>query len=258
MAVEVTVLGSCGAWPEPGRACSGFVVSAGGQRLVLDLGYGTLPSLLSLLGNEIANGLDAVVITHHHPDHMVDLHGLLRARWFGNRAATRLPLIAPEPVLQSLRNLENGRVDSLHHVFDWHPAPGGSVVVGPFTISTMRVPHFVPAMGVRVEAEGYVVAYTGDTGPSRVLVDLARDADLLIVEASDRYQRRPAPPSEPWPPLWLDSASAGVLAREAGVRRALLMHFEPGNDRQVTASNVARHYGGEILIADEGLTIPLA
>ena len=60
----LVVLGSCGAWPEPGRACSGFLLEHDGFRVALDLGYGTLPRLLSLLGSPTAAGIDAVVVTH--------------------------------------------------------------------------------------------------------------------------------------------------------------------------------------------------
>lgn len=68
---RLTVLGSCGAWP--GRACSGFVLEHRGARLVLDLGYGTLPRLLALLGSSAADGIDAVITTHAHPDHMIEI-----------------------------------------------------------------------------------------------------------------------------------------------------------------------------------------
>jgi ribonuclease BN (tRNA processing enzyme) len=79
---QVTVLGSCGAFPEPGRACSGFAVDWDGYRLVLDLGYATLPRLLAHWPD---GELDAVAITHEHPDHCVDLHGLFRMRFYGTR-----------------------------------------------------------------------------------------------------------------------------------------------------------------------------
>jgi ribonuclease BN (tRNA processing enzyme) len=63
MSSRLVVLGSCGAWPEAGRACSGFVVEHGGVRVVLDLGYGTLPRLLGLLDSTVADGVDAVIVT---------------------------------------------------------------------------------------------------------------------------------------------------------------------------------------------------
>jgi ribonuclease BN (tRNA processing enzyme) len=89
--VKITVLGSCAAWPEPGRACAGFLVEHAGFRLVLDLGFGTLPRLLALCPN---GDVDAVVVTHQHSDHCVDLNGLLRVR--------SAPAIDPRNVVDEL------------------------------------------------------------------------------------------------------------------------------------------------------------
>lgn len=74
------MLGSWDAFPEPGRACSGFAVDWDGYHLVLDLGYATLPRLLTHWPDGVA---DAVAITHEHPDHCIDLHGLFRMRLYG-------------------------------------------------------------------------------------------------------------------------------------------------------------------------------
>ena len=93
MTSRVVVLGGCGPWPEAGRACSGFLLEHDGFRVALDLGYGTLPRLLALLGSTTAAGLDA---THDHPDHIVDLHGLFRARLYDGQQLPRISLYAPE------------------------------------------------------------------------------------------------------------------------------------------------------------------
>ena len=69
MSSRLVVLGSCGAWPEAGRACSGFVLEHNGFRVVLDLGYATLPRLLAVLGSSVADGLDAVNVSHRQADH---------------------------------------------------------------------------------------------------------------------------------------------------------------------------------------------
>jgi ribonuclease BN (tRNA processing enzyme) len=105
---RVVVLGGCGAWPEPGRACNGFLLEHDGFRVALDLGYGTLPRLLALLGSTTAAGLDAVVATHDHPDHVVDLHGLFRARLYDGQHLPRISLYAPAAVLERLAGLEDG------------------------------------------------------------------------------------------------------------------------------------------------------
>lgn len=92
------MLGSCGAWPEPWRACSGFVLELDGFRVVLDLGYGTLLRLLGHLDSPVADGVDAVVVTHHHPDHAIDLHGLFRA--MATVLAVRRPVGTGDPPQQ--------------------------------------------------------------------------------------------------------------------------------------------------------------
>ena len=256
---RLVVLGSCGAWPEPGRACSGFVVEHGGTRIVLDLGNGTLPRLLTVLGSSAADGIDAVIVTHAHPDHMVDLHGLLRARVFGRRSAPPIPLHAPEPVLARLTGLEDDGPEVVRRAFDWHPLPAEPRQIGPFRLESMLLPHYLPNSGVRLSGPGLTVAYTGDTGPDPALAELGRDADLFIVDATDRWQRPSSPDVPPaGPVLNLTAREAGQAAAAARARRLLLTHFWPDNDRQASRADAAAAFGGEILLADEGLEVPIS
>jgi ribonuclease BN (tRNA processing enzyme) len=251
------VLGSCGAWPEPGRACSGFLVELDGVRIVLDLGYGTLGRLLSLLGSASADGLSAAVVTHRHPDHMVDLHGLMRARWFGRRSAAPLPLYAPEGVIDSLGELEEGDLTAVRSVFEWHPLPAGPYRIGPVTLESWSLPHFVPSTGVRLSSPSAVVSYTGDSGPHPSLTALASGADLFIAEASDRHQQPLVPAAPAGPKLHLSAEDAGRAAAAGNARRLMLTHFWPGNDRERSRLDAAEQFGGEVLIAEEGLELSL-
>jgi ribonuclease BN (tRNA processing enzyme) len=254
---RVVVLGSCGAWPEPGRACSGFVLEHGGFRVVIDLGYGTLPRLLDHVGSVAGDGVDAVVITHLHPDHMVDLHGFFRARWFGRRGAEPIPVYAGAGVRDRLSDLEDDEA-ALAQVFRWHELPhDGDDQIGPFRMASVALPHVVPNAGVRFEADKLVVAYTGDTGPDAALADLGRDADLFIVEASDRRQRASTPPAPPGEDLHLTGTQAGEAAAGAGAKRLMLTHFWPGNDRELTRELAAAAFDGPIVLADEGLVVEL-
>ena len=255
---RVVVLGSCGAWPEPGRACSSFVLEHAGFRVVLDLGYGTLPRLLTLLGSSSGDGVDAVIVTHAHPDHMIDLHGLFRARWFGARDAPSIPLYAPQGVLARVASLEEvGEQDAVRRVFDWHELPATSQQVGPFRLDSWSLPHFVTNAGVRLSAPGLTVAYTGDTGPDPALADLGRDADLYIVEATDRNQHPDSAPAPPGPRMHLTALEAAKAATAAGARRLLLTHFWPDTDRNRSRAAATASFTGEVLIADEGLEIAL-
>lgn len=257
MSSRLVVLGSCGAWPEAGRACSGYLIEHEGFRVVLDLGYATLPRLLASLGSTVADGLDAVVVTHRHPDHAVDVHALFRARRYGRRGADPLALFAGEGVLEQVAALEEGEMAAVREVFDHHPLPAGPYRVGPFQLTSMALPHFVPNAGVRLSCPGLTVAYTGDTGPHPALADLGRDADLYIVEATDQHQQDAAPPSQSGPVLDLTARQAGQFAAVARARRLLLTHFWPGNDRQTSRAAAEEVFPGEVIIAQEGLEIPL-
>jgi ribonuclease BN (tRNA processing enzyme) len=253
----VAVLGSCGAWPEAGRACSGYLLEHDGFRVVMDLGYGSLPRLLSLLGSSVAAGIDAVIVSHKHPDHMVDLHGSFRARWFGWPSAFALPLYAPPGVVERLKSLEEDDASAIEEVFDWHPLRAPAYELGPFVLESRLLPHYVPNAGVRLTTDGLTVAYTGDTGPDAGLADLGRDADLFIVEASDRYQRDPSSQPPAVPQMHLTARQAGEAAAAARVRRLLLTHFWPDNDRELSRVSACEAYRGEVLLADERLEVEL-
>jgi len=257
MVSRLVVLGSCGGWPEAGRACSGYVLEHEGTRIVLDLGYATLPRLLALLGSPAADGLDAVVVTHAHPDHLVDLHGLFRARWFARREAAPIPLYASAGVLAMVAGLEGGDAAAVTAVFDVHPLPAGPYRVAAFLLESWALPHYVPNAGVRLTAPGLTVAYTGDTGPDAALAELGRDADLYIVDATDRRQQPASASAPPGPQRNLTAQDAAAAAAAAGASRLLLTHFWPGNDRRASYATAAETFSREIFIADEGLEITL-
>jgi len=251
------VLGSCGAWPEAGRACSGYVLEHDGFRVVLDLGYATLPRLLAVVGSSEADGIDAVIVSHRHADHAIDLHGLFRARWFGRRGAAPLPLYAPRGVLEQVLALEEDDDRAVQRVFDWKPLPAPAYEVGPFRLESWALPHFVPNAGVRLSSPGLTVAYTGDTGPDPALTDLGRDADLYVMEASDRDQQVSTAPAPIGRRMHLSARDAGLAAEAAGARRLLLSHFWPGNDREESRTAATAVFSGEVMLADEGMEISL-
>ncbi|GAA3351854.1 MBL fold metallo-hydrolase [Amorphoplanes nipponensis] len=239
--MRVTVLGGCGAWPEAGSACSGYVVERDGFRLVLDLGYATMPRL--------PGPVDAVFISHGHPDHCADLNPLLRARAMSPEPLPPLPVYAPPGALDAVLALD--RPGMLDHAYELHEiAAGESFRVGPFVASTRLLPHWVPNAGIRLAAGGRVLAYTGDCGPSPEVVALARDADLLIADAT-----HPGAVPEEARGLLSGPRDAGRQARAAGVRHLLLTHLWPGADHAAAVAEAATEYGGPIGVATPGLVV---
>jgi len=250
MSTRLTVLGTSGAWPEAGRACSGYLVESDGFSLVLDLGFGTLPRLLSLCR---AQDLAAVFISHAHADHCVDLYGLYRALKLPEPPFPSPPIFAADEVVSRLAALDRMGPDRFRRALDFRALGDHEPFeVGPFRLRTFELPHFTPNRGVRVEVGSDIIAYTGDTGPSDVIPELARGADLFICEST-----YPSPRDQEGPRLLLSAVEAGKYAREAGAKRLVLTHFWPGDDRSVSLVQARKSFAGEITLAEEGTTFDL-
>ncbi|WP_328613671.1 MBL fold metallo-hydrolase [Amycolatopsis sp. NBC_00355] len=247
---QLTVLGSCGAFPEPGRACAGFLLEHDGFRVVLDLGYGAASRLFAHSRDRLP---DAVVVTHEHPDHCADVSALGRAWHYTvqepSQDRPRLPLHCTPGTVRRLEALEPRPAPA--ELFEVHDL-GSPTTLGPFRLTPYPLPHFLPNFGVRLSAPGLTVAYTGDTGPSPALADLGRDADLVISDATLR-----TPPPEGQPRFLMTAAEAGHWAARAGAHRLLLTHFWPGTDRDASAAEARAEFDGEVLVAEEDLTVVL-
>ncbi|MFD8305536.1 MBL fold metallo-hydrolase [Streptomyces sp. NPDC059690] len=246
--MRLTVLGGCGAWPTARQACSGYLVEHAGFRLLIDPGYATLPRLLTRLD---VGAVDAVLVSHGHPDHCADLNPLLRARALRDEPAPPLPVYAPHGALDAVLALD--RPGMLAGALRLHEfTPGDRFGVGPFTAETALLPHFVPNAGIRLTTPDGVLVYTGDTGPSPDVPRLARDADLLVSEAT--YSRRV--PDEDARYL-LTAELAGRYAQQAGASRLLLTHLWPGTDRATAIEAAADGFSGPVGVAVPDLVVEL-
>jgi ribonuclease BN (tRNA processing enzyme) len=248
--VRLTILGGCGAWPAAGQACSGYLVEHDGFRLLLDPGYATLPRLLAHLD---AADVDAVFVSHGHPDHCADLNPLLRARVLGaDPAPVPLPLYAPPGALDAVLALDRpGMLDAAYTRHDL--APDGRLRIGPFDVRTAPLPHSRPNLGIRLDADGQALAYTGDTGPDPAVVTLARGAAVLIAEASF-----PEEVPEDSRAHLSSAAQAGGYADDAGAGYLVLTHLLPGTDEAAARAAAGRRYRGGIALAAGGLRLDLA
>jgi ribonuclease BN (tRNA processing enzyme) len=247
--MKITVLGGCGAWPAAGQACSGYLVEQAGFRLLIDPGYATLPRLL---GQVSAEDVDAVLVSHGHPDHCADLNPLLRARALQDVQGPALPVFALPGALDAVLALDRpsmhlGEACEVHEF-----VPGERLIIGPFNVETRALPHFIPNAGFRLTADGTVLMYTGDTGPSRSVVELAGGADLLLAEATYLEQ---VPENSTG--LLSSARQAGEQASEAAVKRLLLTHLWPGTNPAAALARAGRAYDGWIGIAAPGVAVDL-
>lgn len=247
--MRITVLGGRGAWPAADQACSGYLVEHEGFRLLIDPGYATLPRLLATTAVE---RIDAVLVSHGHPDHCADLNPLLRARALGDVPAPVLPVHALPGALDAVLALdEPGMLRGSYEVRAF--TAGGRFDVGPFRVETCALPHFVPNAGMRLTAGGRTLAYTGDTGPSPDIARLARDADVLLAEATFAEHVSPADNA----PYLSTARQAGGHAARAGAARLLLTHLWPGGDPEEALRAARAGFAGDVDIARPGTQLLL-
>ncbi len=246
--MRLTVLGGCGAWPEAGQACSGFLLEHDGFRLLADLGYATVPRLLERV---TADQVDAVFISHGHPDHCADLNPLLRARALREDPAPPLPVYALPGAVDAVLALD--RPGMLAGALALHEFSAGATMgIGPFHAVTRLLPHTVPNAGLRLTGGGRTLVYTGDSGPGPEIADLAHGADLLLAEASfiDHVPRDSQ--------RYLSSArQAGQQAAQAGTGHLVLTHLLPGTDHHAARAAARSGYDGDISVATAGLVLNL-
>lgn len=240
------MLGGGGAYPTPERGCSGYLVEQAGFRLLLDPGHATLPTLLGCVGGA---DVDAVFISHAHGDHCADLNPLLRVRHLDPGKPPPLPLFglrgSAEAVLALDADMRLDR-DAVLHEMD----PGDELSVGPFTLHTAGLAHFVDNLGVRLEGGGASLVYSGDGGADPALADLAADATVLLTEATfvDELPESVAG-------MLANAELAGNQAHRADVDRLVLTHLWPGADPDTASVRASSRYGGPIDVATPGLSV---
>ncbi|HEX8630059.1 MAG TPA: MBL fold metallo-hydrolase, partial [Catenuloplanes sp.] len=215
--MRLTVLGCAGSFPGPESACSAYLVEADGFRLLIDFGSGSLSAMQRYSS---LHGLDAILLTHLHGDHMLDACSYVVVRRYApDGPYPPLPVYAPAGApdrIVAAYSPDEGPVDDVYTFYGLQP---GTFPIGPFTVTVDRVNHPIETYGVRLEHDGSVLAYSADTAPCEALVRLAQDADLFLCEAS--YLDGVDNP----PDLHLTGREAGEAATKAGVGRLLLTHL---------------------------------
>lgn len=214
--MRLTVVGCSGSGPGPDSPASCYVVEADGFRVVLDLGQGAAGPLQ---GYTVPSTLGAILISHLHSDHCLDMTALAVLLHYGpTRPRAPIPVHAPSGAARRIALACGPETDEtqLAALFDFQEPRDGRI--GPFSVTFARMNHPVVTYAVRLEHGGKALVYTGDTGPTDALVELSRGADVLLAEAG--WGGGP----ESVPDLHLTGAAAGDHARRAGVRQLILTH----------------------------------
>ena len=254
--MRITVLGKSPAWQDAGGACSGYLVETGGTCLLLDCGPGVLGRLRTL--RDYAS-VDAVVISHVHADHVLDLVPYASALTYSPRgAAGELPrpaLHVPPGAVERLAALSVGagmRADHVERPFAVREyTPEETLEAGPLRVRFRPVPHYVPSHAIEVTDGQVRVTFGSDCGPNPALAEFARETDLLLVEATLRE------PDTGDPRGHLTAHEAGEHGRRAGARRLVLTHFSDELDAEWARAEAERTFGGPVEVAREGAVYEL-
>jgi ribonuclease BN (tRNA processing enzyme) len=253
--VRLTVIGCSGSYPGPDSPASCYLLEAehGGRtwRVLIDLGNGAL-GVLHRYVDPLA--VDAVLLSHLHADHCLDLCGYYVLRkYHPDGPRPRLPVYGPPGTAGRMARAYDLPEDpGMGLEFDFRTwTPGEAARIGPFTVQPVRVEHPVDAYGLRVSAGGALLAYTGDTGRCDQLEAVARGADLLLAEASFHHE-------EDNPPgVHLTGADCGELAGAAGVARLVLTHVPPWYDPRDMLAAARQVWDGPAELAASGATYDL-
>ena len=243
--MDLTIVGCSGSFPGTDSAASCYLVTADGFRLVIDLGNGAFGPLQTRADPE---QIDAVLISHLHADHCVDMCAYQVFRtYFPAGALPPIPVYGPAGTADRLDRA--AAVDDGHPVsdaFDFVTLAPGTFEIGPLTVTAGHMNHPVETFGFRLEHGGRVIAYSADTGPTDGLVSLAAGADVLLCEAT--FTERPGLPAD----LHLTPRQAGEHAARAEAGQLVLTHLMPWNDREQAQAEAATSYQGVLSLAAPG------
>jgi len=252
--MELIILGSGTSVPHPQRASPSIALFIDDQFLLMDIGPGTLRQL-AIAGLQFED-IDYICISHFHPDHTADLIHFFFATRYPPILSKRKPftIVAPKGFNQFLTLLKRSYgnwldlPDGLMRIEELNIEEKERKEFDKFKITSAPVDHTPHSLGFRVEdSSGKVIVYSGDTGYCKEIVDLSRDADLLILESSfpDGQEIKGH----------LTPSQAGDIATRSGAIRLLLTHFYPECLKTDIEAQCRKTYQGELILATDFMSL---
>jgi ribonuclease BN (tRNA processing enzyme) len=249
--MRLTVVGCSGSFPGPDSATSCYLVEAPYEgrtfRLVLDLGSGALGPLQRYVA--LAD-VDAVALSHLHPDHCIDLCGFYVARKYNpGGPLPPIPVYGPEGTAARMAQAY-GLDESVGMTaeFDFFSYSEQPIEIGPFTLAVAEVVHPIPSFAIKITYQGRSFVYTGDTGPCLAIEAFGKGCDLMLSEAS--FVETAVNPED----LHLTGRQAAEVAANGSVPRLVLTHIPPWYSPDAMYAEARPHYDGELLVAKPGAT----
>ena len=257
--MRLTVLGKSPSWQDAGGACSGYLLQAGETTVLLDCGNGIFGKLRQFVDYV---DVDAVVLSHLHADHFLDLipyaYALTYAPrqqpvpvppWPGTDDPARPRLIAPPGARDTFRRITGcfGDEELIENAFELEEyEPASEPEVAPFRFSFHEVPHFTQTFAVKVAANGGTLVFGADSSPNSELVEFARECDLLLVEATLPRPERTGIRGH------LTPEEAGAHGKNAGAKRLVITHISDELDLVWARRQASEAFGKRAELAREG------
>jgi ribonuclease BN (tRNA processing enzyme) len=259
--VRITVLGKSPSWQDADGACSGYLIEERGLAVLLDCGNGVFSKLRRFRDYTT---VDAVVVSHMHADHFLDLvpfsYALTYAprqqpvpvdRWPGTDCPACPALHVPLGGRETLRRVVGawGNEDLVENAFELHEYDATEALdLGPLRVSFHAVPHFLTTHAIELASTngGGRFTFGADCRPTDELTTFAAGTDLLMVEATLPRPEREGPRGH------LTPAEAGEHGRKAGARRLVITHISDELDELWARREAERTFGGPVEVAREG------
>ncbi len=240
--LRITVIGCSGTYSSADSSCSSYLVRTSTTAVLLDAGAG---SSIELQRHIDLADIDAIIVSHEHPDHWTELPSLYHAYRFG-LGRTHVPLYGTA----GTRRLLDGAVsEATAYTFDWTTIDASSVVhVGDISFTFSLTDHPVETLAIRAQAGGRSIAYSADTASDWSPESFDAPIDVLVYEASLRVDM------EDQGIPHISGRQAGEKAAAARVGHLVLTHIPPGEDATERMETAAVGFSGPLDVAAPGRT----
>ena len=221
--MKLIVLGCYGPYPHIDGACSGYLLQTEHTSILLDLGNGTLRNCLRHTDIE---RVDAIVLSHLHPDHISDVYVL---RYMLEMKGLTKTLYAPQEPQEIFERL------TYKNAFEINVSDNKTFQINDMKITLCKMHHAIPSYAIKVESEGKIFVYSGDTGYNKKLEDFAQNCDLLLCEAavSDADIERKE--------FHMSATQGCILAENAQCKKLILTHFFPEYESQMYFNEIEKY-----------------
>lgn len=252
--MRMTVIGCSGSYPGPDSCASCYLLESEWEgrtwRVLVELGNGALGQLQRYVDPLT---IDAVLFSHLHADHCLDLCGYyVMRKYHPTGPQPPIPVWGPPGTADRMAHAYDLPLDpGMNEEFDFRTYGDEPFRVGPFEVTPVPVDHPVDAFGLRVAADGATLGYSGDTGPCAGLDHVAEDVDLLLAEASFRTG------DDNPPNLHLTGTDCGDVATRSRSKRLVLTHIPPWFDKQTAFAEATTAYEGPVELAVPGAVYEL-